>query len=143
MPNTQTHDLTKINGKANETVSLPIRDDIRTNNPQRLFRDLKNRCVELGYEIETESVSIDREAVYLDRFLESGDRILDIGAGLGSIEERLPDHDIIGLDVSEAMVQTARTRVDDQFIVGDAWELPITTDTVDVVFFVATLEFIP
>lgn len=86
---------------------------------------------------------MDREAAYLDRFLESGDRVLDVGAGIGSIEERLPGHDVVGLDVSEAMVRTARTRVDGQFVVGDARALPIATDAVDVVIFVATLEFVP
>jgi ubiquinone/menaquinone biosynthesis C-methylase UbiE len=85
---------------------------------------------------------MDREAAYLERFLESGDRILDVGAGIGSIEERLPDHDIIGLDVSEVMVKTARTRVEGQLVAGDARALPISTDTVEVVLFVATLEFI-
>ena len=86
---------------------------------------------------------MDREAAYLEQFVTTDDRVLDIGAGIGSIEERLSDHDIIGLDISEEMVRTARTRVDCPFLVGDARSLPIADNVVDAVFFVATLEFIP
>ena len=84
-----------------------------------------------------------REAAYLGQFLESTDRVLDVGGGIGAIEERLSGHDIVGLDISEDMVRTARSRVDGEFVVGDGRSLPISTDAVDAIFFVATLEFIP
>ena len=86
---------------------------------------------------------MDREAAYLERFLDPGDRVLDVGAGIGSIEERFPAYDVVGLDVSEAMVRTAHERTDAPFLLGDARVLPIADDAVDVVFFVATLEFVP
>ena len=86
---------------------------------------------------------MDHEAAYLKRFVTPDDRILDIGAGIGSLEERFPDHDIIGLDVSPEMIRTARSRVDASFLVGDARSLPVGDDLVDAVFSVATLEFIP
>ena len=86
---------------------------------------------------------MDREAAYLEGFVNPADRILDIGSGIGSIEERFPDHEIIGLDASAAMVRTARDRVDAPFIVGDARSLPIGDGRVDAVFLVSTLEFIP
>ncbi|MCU4744408.1 class I SAM-dependent methyltransferase [Natronoglomus mannanivorans] len=85
---------------------------------------------------------MDREATYIEQFVTTDDRILDIGAGIGSIEERFLDHEIVGLDLSEEMIRTARTRVDAPFVVGDARSLPIADDVIDVVFFVATLEFI-
>lgn len=85
---------------------------------------------------------MDHEAGYLKRFVTRDDRILDIGAGIGSIEERFSDHDIIGIDVSKEMIRTAHSRVDASFLVGDARSLPVGDDLVDVVFFVATLEFI-
>ena len=86
---------------------------------------------------------MDREAAYLDQHLDPDDRILDVGAGIGSIEERFPGYDIIGLDVDHEMLRTARDRVGGQFIAGDARTLPIRNGVVDTVFFVATLEFIP
>jgi ubiquinone/menaquinone biosynthesis C-methylase UbiE len=85
---------------------------------------------------------MDREAAYLSDCFESDDRVLDVGCGIGSIEQRLPGYDIVGIDMSEEMVQAARSRVGRQFIVGDGRTLPITTDSVNAVFFVATLEFI-
>lgn len=89
------------------------------------------------------SAVMDREAAYLDQHLDSDDRILDVGAGIGSIEERFPGYDIIGLDVENEMLRTARDRVGGQFIAGDARALPLSNGVVDTVFFVATLEFIP
>lgn len=86
---------------------------------------------------------MDREAAYLERFFESNDRILDIGAGIGSIEERFPNYDIIGIDISRGMIRTARERVESTFLVGDGRALPINTEAIDTVCFVATLEFIP
>lgn len=86
---------------------------------------------------------MDHEAAYLKQFVPPEDRILDIGAGIGSIEERFPDHEIIGIDVSPEMIRTARSRVDASFLVGDARSLPCGDNLVDAVFFVTTLEFTP
>jgi ubiquinone/menaquinone biosynthesis C-methylase UbiE len=83
-----------------------------------------------------------REATHLSEPFEQNDRVLDLGAGIGSIQKRLPGHDIVGLEISEGMVQTVRSRVDGRFVLGDARTLPITTDALGAVFFVATLEFI-
>ena len=86
---------------------------------------------------------MDREAAYLKPFVDPGDRILDVGAGIGSIEARFQGYEIVGLDVAAEMVRTARSRVDAPFLVGDALSLPIGNEVVDAVFFVSTLEFIP
>lgn len=93
-------------------------------------------------ESEFRSTVMDREAAYLKQHVDPDDRILDVGCGIGSLEERFPGYDIIGLDRSEAMVRTARQRVSAPFLVGDAHELPVRTDAVNTVVFVATLEFI-
>lgn len=86
---------------------------------------------------------MDREARYLKQHVELDDTILDIGCGVGSIEERLRGYEIIGVDRSAAMVRAAKRRVAASFVVGDATMLPVRESSVDVVFFVATLEFIP
>lgn len=86
---------------------------------------------------------MDREAAYVAQFLSPGDLVLDVGAGIGSLEERIPDHELVGLDASPSMVHTARTRADAPFVVGDARALPVGTDRVDAAVFVSTLEFIP
>ena len=86
---------------------------------------------------------MDREAAYVRQHIAADDRILNVGCGIGSLEERVPEYEIIGVDRSEEMVQTARDRVATPVVLGDATALPIRTASVDTVVFVSTLEFIP
>ena len=86
---------------------------------------------------------MDREAAYVRRHVAAGDRALDVGCGIGSLEERAPDRELIGLDRSAAMIRTARDRADAPFVLGDATALPVATGSVDAVVFVSTLEFLP
>ena len=94
-------------------------------------------------ESEFGTAVMDREASYVKQYVAQDDRILDVGCGIGSLEERFLDHEIIGLDRSEAMIQAARDRVSTPFVLGDATALPIPTASVDTIVFVSTLEFIP
>ncbi|MFA9418299.1 class I SAM-dependent methyltransferase [Natrinema sp. HArc-T2] len=94
-------------------------------------------------ESEFGSATMDREAAYVNQHVAANDRILDVGCGIGSLEERFLDHEIIGVDRSESMIRAARDRVSAPFILGDATALPIETASVDTVVFVSTLEFIP
>jgi ubiquinone/menaquinone biosynthesis C-methylase UbiE len=84
-----------------------------------------------------------REAAYVNQHVSADDRILDVGCGIGSLEERFPYHEMIGVDRSEAMIQAAQDRVSAPFVLGDATALPIATASVDAVVSVSTLEFIP
>jgi len=86
---------------------------------------------------------MDREAAYVKQHVAADDRILNVGCGIGSLEERFPDYEIIGLDRSEEMIHAARNRVSASFVLGDATALPIATESVDTVVFISTLEFIP
>lgn len=94
-------------------------------------------------ESEFGTAVMDHEATDLHQFVGPDDRIIDIGAGIGSLEERFNDHDIIGIDASPAMIRTTRSRADTSFLVGDARSLPIRDNFADAVFLVATLAFIP
>jgi ubiquinone/menaquinone biosynthesis C-methylase UbiE len=94
-------------------------------------------------ESEFGTAVMDREAAYVKQHVSPAELVLDIGCGIGSLEERFTDYDIVGLDRSMAMIRTARDRVPAPFIRGDARSLPIATGTVDAVVSVATLEFIP
>ena len=85
---------------------------------------------------------LDREAAYVRQHIDADDRILDVGCGIGSLEARFSDHNIIGVDRSAEMVRTANERVSSPIVFGDARTLPLATGTVDVVVFVATLSFI-
>jgi ubiquinone/menaquinone biosynthesis C-methylase UbiE len=94
-------------------------------------------------ESEFGTAVMDREAAYVKQHVAADDRILDVGCGIGSLEERFPDYEIIGVDRSEEMIQTARNRVSAPVVLGDATALPVATASVDAVVFVSTLEFIP
>ncbi|WP_136591398.1 class I SAM-dependent methyltransferase [Salinigranum halophilum] len=86
---------------------------------------------------------MDREAAYVKQHIAADDRILNVGCGIGSLEERFLDYEIVGLDRSEEMIHAARNRVSASFVLGDATALPIATASVDTVVFISTLEFIP
>ncbi|OYR55599.1 SAM-dependent methyltransferase [Halorubrum sp. Ea1] len=94
-------------------------------------------------ETEFGTAVMDREAAYIRQHVTEDDRILNVGCGIGSLEERLLNYEIIGLDRSEDMVQAARDRVAAPIVLGDATALPIATASVGTVVFVSTLEFIP
>lgn len=84
-----------------------------------------------------------REAAYVKQHIAVDDRILDVGCGIGSLEEYFSEYEIIGLDRTAAMLQAAQNRVSASFVLGDATALPIATASIDAVVFVSTLEFIP
>lgn len=86
---------------------------------------------------------MERESSYVSRHVSHEDTVLDVGCGIGSLEERLDGYDVVGLDRSGPMVRAARERVAAPFVQGDARNLPAATSSVDAVVFVATLEFIP
>lgn len=94
-------------------------------------------------ESEFGTAVMDREADFVNRHVGTDDRLLDVGCGIGSLEKRFPQHTMIGIDRSKAMVRTARQRAPGSVLVGDARTLPIHTGAVDAVVFVTTLEFIP
>lgn len=83
-----------------------------------------------------------REAGYLRNELKGRRRILDIGCGIGSFEEILPELNIIGLDGSEEMLEEARKRSNKKFVLGDAEDLDFPEKSFDAVFMITTLEFV-
>jgi ubiquinone/menaquinone biosynthesis C-methylase UbiE len=93
-------------------------------------------------ESEFGSAVMDREAAYVNDHVSLDDRILDVGCGIGSLEERLSEYDVVGIDRSMEMVRTARDRAPAPFVRGDARNLPIATGVADAAVFVATLSFI-
>ena len=85
---------------------------------------------------------IDKEVEYIRGNLKTGDKILDIGCGIGWLEEELRDFDIIGLDNSKEMLKEARKRSDKAFVLGDAENLRFEDGSFDVTIYVTTLEFL-
>jgi demethylmenaquinone methyltransferase/2-methoxy-6-polyprenyl-1,4-benzoquinol methylase len=83
-----------------------------------------------------------RRAAQLAR-VRPGDRVLDVCTGTGALAPLLrrrvgPDGEVIGLDLTEAMLEVARARVQGvRFLVGDACHLPFPDQS----FAAATMAF--
>jgi ubiquinone/menaquinone biosynthesis C-methylase UbiE len=67
-------------------------------------------------------------------------RVLDLGTGTGSVarlvKERFPDADVVGVDLSEAMIAEARAKTEDdqvRYVVADAQRLPFEDGVFDLV----------
>ena len=85
---------------------------------------------------------MDREAEYVQKELQSCKRILDVGCGIGSIEQRLTEFNITGIESSEEMLQEARKRSDKDFIQGNAEDLPFEENSFDGTLYLTSLEFL-
>ena len=85
---------------------------------------------------------LEKEAEYVYQELGGCQRILDVGCGIGSFEQRLATLDITGLDASEEMLKEARKRSNKTFVLGNAESLDFGDSSFDAVFYVATLEFL-
>ncbi len=83
-----------------------------------------------------------KEVEYIFNEIRDFNLVLDVGCGIGEFEKYLLSFDIMGLDVSEDMIRVARKRSNAVFIIGDAKNLMIREDKIDVVFSVATIEFL-
>ncbi|HEY6538381.1 MAG TPA: bifunctional demethylmenaquinone methyltransferase/2-methoxy-6-polyprenyl-1,4-benzoquinol methylase UbiE [Candidatus Dormibacteraeota bacterium] len=83
-----------------------------------------------------------RRAAQLTR-VHRGDRVLDVCTGTGALAAQLrrlvgPTGEVVGVDLTEAMLAVARARVEDvEFIAGDACRLPFP----DAAFDAATMAF--
>src|SRR3989344_1048338 len=85
---------------------------------------------------------LEKEAEYVYQELRSCQKILDIGCGIGSFEQKLPYSDIVGLDNSKEMLEESRRRSNKTFVLGNAESLDFGDSSFDAVFYVTTLEFL-
>jgi len=91
----------------------------------------------------------DRLLAHLDPVRLQPDTVLDMGAGTGYclpfLETRYPEARIVALDLAEVMLKEARMKnrlsEDGLFICGDAEELPLRDNSVDLVFSNVTVQW--
>ena len=83
--------------------------------------------------------------------IQTGERILDIGSGPGFLAAQLsdqtgPNGEVIGVDISEQMVERARLRIKHDWLsyrCADAIALPFEDDYFDVVVSTQVAEYVP
>ncbi len=95
-----------------------------------------------SYESNFGKKILELEAKYIYQELKDYQKILDVGCGIGSFEQKLLDLNIIGLDNSTEMLEEARKKSNKTFVLGNAENLPFKDSSFNAVFYVATLEFL-
>ena len=85
---------------------------------------------------------LDREAEYIRQELEGHHSILDIGCGIGQFEQKLSDLNITGLDSSAEMLEEAKRRSHNTFVLGNAEHLDFADGSFEAVLYVTSLEFL-
>jgi alkylated DNA repair protein alkB family protein 8 len=94
------------------------------------------------------------ELSYLTRYVNDGDKILDIGCGNGRLLQIFKNKkiDYTGIDSSEKLIEIAKEKIRNSkfeirnsatFRVADALNLPFKDDSFDKVFSIAVLHHIP
>lgn len=73
-----------------------------------------------------------------------GPRIVELGIGTGTIAAGLRDHgfDVVGADLSEAMLRKGLDRIGPRVAIADVDDLPIPDDSVDTALFVWVLQLV-
>ncbi len=73
-----------------------------------------------------------------------GPRVVELGVGTGVIANGLRRHgiEVVGFDLSEAMMRSAVDRVGARVAVADVDQLPIAADSVDTAYFVWVLQLV-
>ena len=75
----------------------------------------------------------------------TGSRVVELGVGTGVIAGGLRRHgiEVVGFDLSEAMMRGAVERVGPRVALADVDRLPVADDSVDTAFFVWVLQLVP
>lgn len=73
-----------------------------------------------------------------------GSRVVEFGVGTGIIAKglRAHGHDVVGVDLSEAMIRLARRRIGSRVCVADVDRLPFADGSIDSAFFVWVLHLV-
>jgi SAM-dependent methyltransferase len=105
---------------------------------ENIDRFSSESLLELYADRATAGLFVEEQRAIDEHFTERGARVLDVGCGAGRTTNPLHERgfDVVGIDLSEEMVRTARTLFPDiDFRVGDATDLEFATDRFEYVLF--------
>jgi len=119
---------------------------------QRLIEETKNFYESVANHFsETRSFNWQELKPLIDKYVEPGDRVLDLGCGNGRLLEWLKDKKIeyVGIDNCQALIKIAQNRYEKlaglkhQFLIGDVLSLPFSGDSFDIAISLAVLHHLP
>lgn len=113
--------------------------DKKNGNPPKELNEIENQ--ELFWKIRSEkydNLNWANDKSYIDKFLEAGafnkeDKVLDVGTGTGIIAHAVAPHvkEVVGLDISQDMLQHSNWQGNKYFIKRDARESVFSEGTFD------------
>lgn len=88
------------------------------------------------------------ELIPLARYVQSGDKVLDLGCGNGRLYSMLKDKKIeyVGIDSSDKLIKIAKDKYREEnlkFLVVEALKLPFANNSFNKIFSIAVLHHIP
>ncbi|WP_026908611.1 class I SAM-dependent methyltransferase [Paucisalibacillus globulus] len=81
----------------------------------------------------------------LEKHLENGSKLVDVGCGdgYGTYKLKKLGHEVMGLDISEEMIEKAKERLQDiPFKVADVNQLPLLDESVDAILSINVIEWV-
>jgi ubiquinone/menaquinone biosynthesis C-methylase UbiE len=81
----------------------------------------------------------------LEKHLENGSKLVDVGCGdgYGTYKLQKLGHEVMGLDISEEMIEKAKERIQNiPFQVADVNHLPLSDESVDAILSINVLEWV-
>lgn len=83
---------------------------------------------------------------FMKNYIKAGDKVADIGCGDGYASYQLwrIGYEVVGLDISESMIEKAKARSEEEcmsFVQGDIANLPFSNDSFDAVLAINSLEW--
>ena len=111
----------------------------------KILAENKNTYNEVAEEFDQTRKKYSSVIEELKTYIKEGEKVLDLGCGTGRLYEifRGKNIDYTGVDFSERLVQIARSKYGERFVVGDILNLPFPEKNFDSVWAIASLHHVP
>lgn len=111
----------------------------------RILTENKNTYNEVAEEFEQTRKKYSSETEELKAYVKEKEKVLDLGCGTGRLYEIFSAQggDYTGIDFSEKLIQIAKEKYGDKFVLGDILNLPFPNENFDSVWAIASLHHIP
>jgi ubiquinone/menaquinone biosynthesis C-methylase UbiE len=111
----------------------------------KILAENKNTYNEVAEEFYQTRKKYSSETEELKAHVKEKEKVLDLGCGTGRLYGIFKDKnvDYTGIDFSEKLIQIAKGKYGDRFVLGDILNLPLPDENFDSVWAIASLHHIP